>query len=115
MSRTSIAGCRTRERSGLYFPVEFQWAALESGVEPDRLAASLNQAGENRFAAAEPLLSGYAGLMRLDSTVPADERYSREQEVEPLVRLYTKWGKPAEAHKWEQAGHPRTAPELHPR
>ena len=72
------------------------------------LGASL--AGQNRFAAAEPLLlSAYRGLARLDSTVPANERYSREQEIQSILQLYTKWGRPDEAAKWQEAGHANAA------
>ena len=72
------------------------------------LGASLT--GQSRFAEAEPLLlSADRGLTRLDSAIPAYERYSRGQEVQPIVELYTKWGKPDEAAKWQEAGHTNPA------
>jgi non-specific serine/threonine protein kinase/serine/threonine-protein kinase len=61
-------------------------------------------AGQNRFAEAEPLLlSADRGLTQLDSTVAANERLSRAQEIQPIVQMYTKWGKPEDAAKWQKA------------
>jgi non-specific serine/threonine protein kinase/serine/threonine-protein kinase len=65
------------------------------------LGASL--AGQRRYAEAEPLLlSGYQGLAQLESTIPAPDRSSLEEAVEPIVRLYESGGKSVKAAEWKR-------------
>ena len=65
------------------------------------LGASL--AGQRRYSEAEPLLlSGYRGLAQLESTIPAPDRSSLEEAVEPIVRLYESGGKSEKAAEWKR-------------
>jgi eukaryotic-like serine/threonine-protein kinase len=66
------------------------------------LGASL--LGQDNFAEAEPLLlSGYQGLVRLESTIPVPDRFDPAQV---LVGLYGKWNKPEKAAEWKQKQRP---------
>ena len=78
------------------FPLEWRTSYVRS-----LLGETL--AGEMRFAEAEPLLlTGLAGLKAQATTIPASVDVSFRHTGECLVRLYTSWGRPAEAESWRQ-------------
>ncbi len=63
-------------------------------------------AGLNQFAEAETLLlSGYQGMMRLASTIPAADRIQPAKAAAPIATLYRKLGRPQDAAKWQDAEH----------
>jgi tetratricopeptide (TPR) repeat protein/predicted Ser/Thr protein kinase len=65
------------------------------------LGASL--AGQTKYAQAEPLLfSGYEGMLRLESTIPAAGRIKLKQAGKRIIQLYQDWGKPEKAAEWRQ-------------
>ncbi len=59
---------------------------------------------EGKFSAAEPLLvQGYESLRRFEGKIPAFDRPARLTEaLKPLVALYTAWGKPDQASRWQK-------------
>jgi tetratricopeptide (TPR) repeat protein/tRNA A-37 threonylcarbamoyl transferase component Bud32 len=60
-------------------------------------------AGQSKYAEAEPLLlSGHAGLSRLQTTIPASDRTVITQTALTLARLYERLGKPDRAAQWGQ-------------
>jgi tetratricopeptide (TPR) repeat protein len=60
-------------------------------------------AGQKQYADAERLLlAGHEGLTRQQDAIPAQERAARlEQAARRLAELYTAWGKPDQARKWQ--------------
>ncbi len=58
-------------------------------------------AAQKHYADAEPLLlSGYEGMTRRITSIPASGRSAIEETRSALVRLYEDWGKPHEAAEW---------------
>ncbi|MDA1273017.1 MAG: serine/threonine-protein kinase [Verrucomicrobia bacterium] len=73
------------------------------------LGAALS--GQQRFAAAEPLLlEGYEGLKEREQRLPASNRVKIREAGERLVQLYEAWGKPAEAAEWKAKLKPDSPP-----
>jgi serine/threonine protein kinase/tetratricopeptide (TPR) repeat protein len=65
------------------------------------LGASL--AGQKKYAQAEPLLlAGYGGMREREATVPAVNRFSREEADRWIVKLYRDWGKPQKEAEWKE-------------
>jgi tetratricopeptide (TPR) repeat protein len=59
-------------------------------------------AGQQRFAAAEPLLlSGYAGLLQRKDTIASMDKIRVAEAREAIVELYRSWGQPDKAEKWQ--------------
>jgi len=58
-------------------------------------------ADQKKFAEAEPMLvSGYEGLKRLESKIPAREKLRLTNALERLVTFYEAWGQKDKAAKW---------------
>jgi tetratricopeptide (TPR) repeat protein len=65
------------------------------------LGASL--AGQQKYAEAETLLiSGYQGMLRRETTIPAYYRVELEQASKWIVQLYRDWGKSEQAVEWRE-------------
>jgi serine/threonine protein kinase/Tfp pilus assembly protein PilF len=65
------------------------------------LGASL--AGQKKFTDAEPLLvSGYEGLVKLQSAIAASDRHVVREAGQRIAVLYQEWGKPAQAAEWRR-------------
>jgi tetratricopeptide (TPR) repeat protein len=63
------------------------------------LGASL--LGQGKYAEAEPLLiAGYEGLKKLNPAISVDA--NMPEAGERLLRLYTAWGRPAQAEDWRR-------------
>jgi tetratricopeptide (TPR) repeat protein len=68
------------------------------------MGASL--AGREKFEEAESLLvNGYRGLLQRKDSIPANSRLDLAEAEEWIVRLYQKWGKPAQVAEWRQRIH----------
>jgi tetratricopeptide (TPR) repeat protein/tRNA A-37 threonylcarbamoyl transferase component Bud32 len=60
-------------------------------------------AGTKQYAAAEPaLLSGYAGMLQEETTVPVANKLKVEQAGRSIIQFYKDWGKPEKAAMWTQ-------------
>ncbi len=59
--------------------------------------------GQQKYTEAEPLLlQGYEGMKKQAAKIPPPNRHRLTEALEPLVRLYDAWGKPAAAAKWRR-------------
>ena len=51
--------------------------------------------------AEELLLSGYAGLMQREDTMPSTAKSRVVETGEQIIQLYSAWGKPEKANAWQ--------------
>ena len=60
-------------------------------------------AGQGKFSDAEQLLvSGYEGLAKRESTVPAPNRAGLQQAGNRVLQLYRDWRKPEQTARWQE-------------
>ena len=72
-------------------------AQAKAVTESDKESAS------KMLAEAEPLLTGgYQGMQQREAAIPPNARVRLTEALQRLVDLYTAWGKPDEAAKWQQ-------------
>jgi non-specific serine/threonine protein kinase/serine/threonine-protein kinase len=58
-------------------------------------------ASQQKYGAAEPLLlSGYAGLIRLEAMIPAFDRPDLSEAALAVSRMYRQWGRESQAADW---------------
>jgi tetratricopeptide (TPR) repeat protein len=60
-------------------------------------------AGQKKYVEAEPLLlSGYEGMLRKETAIPAARRAELNQAGNWIVRLYEDWGQAEKAVEWRE-------------
>jgi hypothetical protein len=58
---------------------------------------------QNKFADAEPMLiSGYEGMKRHESSIPAADKPRVTKALDRVVKLYELWGKGDKASQWRE-------------
>src|SRR5262249_14795324 len=58
--------------------------------------------GQKKYADAEPLLlKGYKGMKVREKNMPPQNAVRIHEALDRLIELYTAWGKPEEAKKWQ--------------
>ena len=68
-----------------------------------QLQATDAAAPQSKFTEAEPLLvQGYEGIQQRADKIPHEGKTRPTEALQRLVDLYTAWGKPDEAAKWQQ-------------
>ena len=68
-----------------------------------QLQATDAAAATAKFTEAEPLLvQGYEGMQQREATIPPEGKIRLTEALQRLVDLYTAWGKPDEAAKWQE-------------
>ena len=76
------------------------------------LASTNQEAAQKNFTEAEGLLiDGYEGMKAREETIPVEGRTRPTEALKRLVDLYTAWGKPDEAARWQQKLDAATASE----
>ena len=68
-----------------------------------QLQATDAAAATAKLTEAEPLLvQGYEGMQQREATIPPEGKIRLTEALQRLVDLYTAWGKPDEAAKWQE-------------
>ena len=70
--------------------------------QAQQLQATDAAAATAKFTEAEPLLvQGYEGMQQREAAIPPEGKIRLNEALQRLVDLYTAWGKPDEAAKWQ--------------